>query len=72
MNRKHHYSPGIHRPSQERQWMIEIGAYGVPATIVTNNGSAFQSQEFRDFCRQNGVKPSCVSSENKWFSRENL
>ncbi|KRX56121.1 Uncharacterized protein T09_12734 [Trichinella sp. T9] len=36
-----------------REWFVR---YGIPATIVTDNGPAFRSQEFRDFCGQNGIK----------------
>ncbi|KRX76459.1 Uncharacterized protein T06_2529 [Trichinella sp. T6] len=36
-----------------REWFVR---YGIPATIVTDNGPAFESQEFKDFCGQNGIK----------------
>ncbi|KRZ52066.1 Uncharacterized protein T02_15102 [Trichinella nativa] len=36
-----------------REWFVR---YGIPATIVTDNGPAFGSQEFKDFCGQNGIK----------------
>ena len=33
-----------------------FSCHGLPVTVVTDNGSAFTSQEFKDFLRSNGVK----------------
>lgn len=36
-----------------------FATHGLPCTIVSDNGTAFTSQEFRAYCRSNGIKHIC-------------
>ena len=49
-----------------RQTITKLGAmfatHGLPQLIVSDNGTAFTSQEFRDFLRQNGIRHTTTAS----------
>ena len=44
------------------KFMKEITCrYGVPHSIITDNGSNFDSEEFRHFCSSQGTRVDCAS-----------
>ena len=41
---------------QDFVWEIIIYRYGIPQEIVSDNGTQFDSKEFREFCNELGIK----------------
>ena len=49
---------------QEFIWESIICRFGIPHEIVSDNGTQFDSYEFRDFCNDLGIKKSFSSVEH--------
>ena len=49
-------------------WKNIICRFGIPRTIISDNGQQFDSQGFRDFCSGLGIKNQ-FSSPGKWTNR---
>ena len=42
-------------------WKNIVCRFGIPQTIISNNGRQFDSQGFRDFCSRLGIKNQFLS-----------
>jgi hypothetical protein len=50
-----------------------VFCFGVPHSIITDNGTNFTSKEFKSYCESMGIKlkfASIAHPKNKWSSRE--
>ena len=47
-------------------WKNIICKFGIPMTIISDNGQQFDSQDFRDFCSNLSIKNQ-FSSPGEWI-----
>ena len=40
--------------------------FGIPETIVSDNGPQFVAREFENFCKANGVQPPTILPQTDW------
>ena len=52
-------------PSTTISFIKEVFRYGVPHNIITDNGSNFDSEEFRELCASQGTRVDYASRQKK-------
>ena len=45
-------------------WVAIICRFGIPHEIISNNGTQFDSKEFKEFCSELGIKKSFSSVDH--------